>query len=209
MGDPKRIRKKYDTPSHMWDSARIGREHDLKAKYGLRNLRELWILASEIRKMRMNIRSVLSGKSSEKTGREIIARLSRYNIVKGDATPDDLLVVGVEALLERRLQTIVMRKGLARTPRQARQLVAHGLISINGKRVKSPGHLVLASEEMAIGYYKPINIQQPTKEAAPAPVLDNKPEAVPLPDKEEKAAEAEAAPAPADESAPEPEGVAS
>jgi hypothetical protein len=62
---------------------------------------------------------------------------------------------------------------------------------------------------MAIGYYKPINIQQPTKEAAPAPVLDNKPEAVPLPDKEEKAAEAEAAPAPADESAPEPEGVAS
>ena len=167
MGDPKKIRKKYETPSHMWDSARIGREHDLKSKYGLRNLRELWILASEIRKMRMNIRSVLSGKSSEKTGREIIARLSRYNIVKGDATPDDLLVINVEALLERRLQTIVMRKGLARTPGQARQLIAHGLISVNGKRMKSPGHLVTSSEEAAIGYYKPINIQQPAKEAAP------------------------------------------
>ncbi len=32
MGDPKKIRKKYETPSHMWDSARIGREHDLKVE---------------------------------------------------------------------------------------------------------------------------------------------------------------------------------
>lgn len=168
MGDPKRIRKKYNTPSHMWDSARIGKEHELKSKYGLRNLRELWILASEIRNMRKNIREVLSGKASEKTGREIIARLSRYNIINADATPDDLLVVGVEALLERRLQTIVLRKGLAKTPKQARQLIAHGLISINGKRVKSPGHLVLASEEAAIGYYKPVNINQPVQQA-PAP----------------------------------------
>jgi small subunit ribosomal protein S4 len=168
MGDPKRIRKKYSTPSQMWNSARIGREHDLKSKYGLRNLRELWILASEIRQMRKNIREVLSGKASEKTGREIIAKLSRYNIVQQDSTPDDLLVIGVEALLERRLQTIVLRKGLAKTAKQARQLIAHGIISINGKKVRSPGHLVLASEEQAIGYYKPFKINQPEQQAQPA-----------------------------------------
>ncbi|MGA3020903.1 MAG: 30S ribosomal protein S4 [Candidatus Micrarchaeales archaeon] len=168
MGDPKRIRKKYETPSKMWDSVRIEREHELKSRYGLKNLRELWLLASEIRRMRKNVREVLSGKASEKTGKEMIVRLSRYNIVKGDATLDDLLIVGVEALLERRLQTIVFRKGMARTIKQARQLVAHGLISIKGKRVKSPGYLVLASEDTAIEYYKPIVIQQPSVQAVPA-----------------------------------------
>ena len=59
----------------MWDSVRIQSEHDLKElKYGLRNLRELWILDSEMRRIRKNIRDVLSGKASEKTGRDIIAQ---------------------------------------------------------------------------------------------------------------------------------------
>lgn len=167
MGAPKRIRKKYETPSMMWDSARIQREHDLKEKYGLKNLRELWMLASEIRRIRKNVREVLAGRLSEDVGKNMVARLSRYNIVKSDATPDDLLVVGVESLLERRLQTIVFRRGLARSMKQARQLVAHGLISVSSRRAKSPGHLVLASEEGTIRYYKPITIEPIQVAAAP------------------------------------------
>jgi small subunit ribosomal protein S4 len=166
MGDPKRIRKKYETPSLMWDTVRIQTEHNLKELYGLKNLRELWILDSELRRIRKNVRDVLSGRGGEAMGREIIARLSRYGIVKGDAKLDDLLILNVEAFLERRLQTVVFRKGLAKTVKQARQLVAHGLISVNGKRMTSPGHLVLASEEDAISYYKPINLEQPS---APVP----------------------------------------
>jgi small subunit ribosomal protein S4 len=169
MGDPKKIRRKYETPSIMWDTVRIQSEHNLKELYGLKNLRELWILDSELRRIRKNVRDVLSGGSSEATGREIIARLSRYGIVKGDAKLDDLLILNVEAFLERRLQTVVFRKGLAKTIKQARQLVAHGLISINGKRMTSPGHLVLAMEENRIGYYKPINLEQAAA-SAPAPV---------------------------------------
>lgn len=172
MGDPKKIRKKYETPSQPWDSVRIQQEHELKEKYGLKTLRELWMPKSEIRRTRKNIREVLSGKSSERTGKEIIAKLNRYNVVKSDATLDDLLVIDVTALLERRLQTIVFRKGLAKTMKQARQLTAHGLISINGKRVASPGHLVLASEEAAIGYYKPFVLQQSSKESSPAVVAN-------------------------------------
>lgn len=162
----------------MWDSARIQREHALKEKYGLRNLRELWILDSELRRIKQNVRNVLSGRANEEVGKEIIARLSRYSVAKSDATPDDLLVVDVEALLERRLQTIVLRKGLARTMKQARQLVAHGLISIGGRRVTSPGHQVLASEELTIGYYKPIVIQMQVAQAvaaAPGPSAPGNP----------------------------------
>ncbi len=153
----------------MWDSARIEKEHGLRDKYGLKNLRELWILDSELRRIRQNVRNVLSGKASESVGKDIAARLSRYNVVKADATLDDLLVVDVEALLERRLQTIVFRKSLAKSLKQSRQLIAHGLISINGRRVTSPGHLVLGSEEGAISYYKPIKIEF-AKPAAPEAV---------------------------------------
>jgi small subunit ribosomal protein S4 len=168
MGDPKKIRKKYETPSLMWDSIRIQHEHELKERYGLKNLRELWLLDSELRRIRKNVRDVLSGRTDEGVGRAIIARLSRYNIVKGDAKLDDLLVLNVDSFLERRLQTMVLRKGLAKSMKQSRQLVSHGLIAVNGKRLTSPGHLVLASEEDALSYFKPIKLEQPVVAAAPA-----------------------------------------
>lgn len=41
-------------------------------------------------------------------------------------------------LLERRLDNVVYRAGLADTRPQARQMVSHGLIMINGKRAKTP-----------------------------------------------------------------------
>ena len=42
MGDPKRLRKKYETPSHPWEEERIKRETELMKKYGLKNKREIW-----------------------------------------------------------------------------------------------------------------------------------------------------------------------
>ncbi len=161
MGDPKRIRKKYARSKLMWNAARIERDHDLKEKFGLKNLRELWKATSEVSRIRRNAREVLSNRSSDKVGKEIISRLSRYSIVSKDAKIDDLLGITPEAILSRRLQSVVFRNGLARTPRQARQLIAHGFISINGRKVKSSSYLVRADEETRIGYYKPIDINPP------------------------------------------------
>lgn len=166
MGDPKRIRRKYETPSQMWDPERIKTEHDFRDRYGLNSLHELWVLESELRRIRKNAREVPAGRAKESVGKDIIARLSRYGIVRGDATLDDLLVINLDALLERRLQTLVFKKGLAKSEKQARQLITHGLIAINGRRSSSPGRLVLEREETGIGYYKPVNIN-----TQPAPVV--------------------------------------
>lgn len=46
------------------------------------------------------------------------------------------------ALLESRLDNVVYRLGLAHTRRQARQLVNHGHILVDGKRVDIPSYLV-------------------------------------------------------------------
>jgi small subunit ribosomal protein S4 len=45
-------------------------------------------------------------------------------------------------LLESRLDNVVYRAGLARTRRQARQLVSHGHFVVNGKRVNVPSYQV-------------------------------------------------------------------
>ena len=64
-----------------------------------------------------------------------------------------ILSLKVQAALERRLQTLVHRKGLARSPKQARQLITHGHIAIAGRRVTIPGYHVTRIEENAISYY--------------------------------------------------------
>ncbi|MCL5427866.1 MAG: 30S ribosomal protein S4 [Candidatus Marsarchaeota archaeon] len=159
MGAPKRRRRKYDRPSFMWSKQRIEEEHKLRDDYGLKNLSELWKAASEIRRIRRRMREVLSGRLDDGVGKDIIAKLAREGIVGENATFDDILVIKPESVLERRLQTVVYRKGMAKTLRQSRQLIAHGFIAINGRRVKSPGYIVRKTEEGIISYYKPIRIE--------------------------------------------------
>ena len=53
-------------------------------------------------------------------------------------------------LLERRLDNVVYRLGLANTRRQARQLVRHGHFTVNGQRVDIPSAMVHANDVIAV-----------------------------------------------------------
>src|SRR5690625_4547074 len=53
-------------------------------------------------------------------------------------------------LLESRLDNLVYRLGLARTRRQARQLVNHGHITVDGSRVDIPSYLVTPGQTIAV-----------------------------------------------------------
>jgi len=52
--------------------------------------------------------------------------------------------------LERRLDSVVLRMGLGISRRQARQLVRHGHISVNCRKVNIPSYQVAVGEEIAI-----------------------------------------------------------
>jgi small subunit ribosomal protein S4 len=52
--------------------------------------------------------------------------------------------------LERRLDSVVLRMGLGISRRQARQLVRHGHVNVNGRRVNIPSYQVAVGEEIAI-----------------------------------------------------------
>lgn len=53
-------------------------------------------------------------------------------------------------LLESRLDNLVYRLGLARTRRQARQLVSHGHILVDGKRVDIPSYIVEPGQTITV-----------------------------------------------------------
>lgn len=61
------------------------------------------------------------------------------------ATGDNLL-----ELLEARLDNVVYRSGFAKSRSQARQLVNHGHISVNGRRTTIPSATVKASDTVAV-----------------------------------------------------------
>ena len=54
------------------------------------------------------------------------------------------------SMLERRLDNVVFRLGLANTRREARQLVSHGHFTVNGQRVDIPSYLVKPGEVVAL-----------------------------------------------------------
>ena len=158
MGDPKFRRKTYSAPRHPWDKTRIDAENELVVKYGLKNKRELWKSQATLASFRTQARNLqakmrISDPNARVVFQKLINRLNRYKILGNEATLDDVLSLPIESVLDRRLQTIVHKRSLARTVKQARQLITHGHITLNGRRVNIPGVLVEGSNEESVQYF--------------------------------------------------------
>lgn len=156
MGDPKKPRKKWESPGHPWIKTRLEQELELMNRYGLRNKRELWVAQTLLRRIRHRARQLLAIPIEErKKALEVLARrlYSMGIIDKLDVDVNDILALTVDAILDRRLQTLVWKKGLAKSIHHARQLIVHGHIAIKNRRVTSPGYLVSREEENYIGYH--------------------------------------------------------
>jgi len=178
VGDPKKQHKKYLRPSHPWEEDRIEAENKLLRKYGLRRKEEVWKTETLLRSFRRNARRLLaaSGSQAELETKQMLERLKRLGLILSGATLDDVLGLTVENILERRLQTIVSKKGLAKTPLQARQLVLHGHIMISRKRVTVPSYLVPVIEEGEISLAPGSNFAQPKPEVPPPAVEAEEPQ---------------------------------
>ena len=163
MGDPKKKRKKYDTPRKKWDKQLLETERKLVEFYGLKNKKDLRKHETWLRRKRQIARSLLALTLDKRKKREeeLINGLAKIGLVKGGASLDEVLSLKIEELLERRLQTVVMRKGLANTSNQARQFITHGHIAIGGKKVDSPSYLVSIEKVSGINWYnKKIQIDE-------------------------------------------------
>ena len=77
----------------------------------------------------------------EKPFRNYFVKAQRMNGMTGD----NLMI-----LLESRLDNVVFRMGFARTRREARQIVDHKHVLVNGKQVNIPSYLVKAGDTVEI-----------------------------------------------------------
>ena len=169
MGGPRKLHKKFEKPRHPWDSANLERESAIRKKYGLKTKREIWRSETVLRRFRRQARSLqpLKGPAAEKQKAELIRRLMSLNLVKEGASLDDVLSVSLDDVLNRRLDAIVYMKGLASTPKQARQFIKHGHIVIKNKAVTVPSYMVLAEEEGFIGHRKGSTVHEIVVARAP------------------------------------------
>lgn len=154
MGDPKKKHKRYTTPKRPYDHDTLREELRLLGAYGLRNKRELWRHRTMLSRIRRMAREKLSMDPVEraKGEREMIRKLSSLGLVDARAALEDILILRIEGLMERRLQTVVYRRGMAKSLFQARQLITHGHISIGGRKVRAPSYLVTLENEAQLDY---------------------------------------------------------
>jgi len=159
MGDPKFSRKKFEKPSHPWQEERIKEENDYIRHYALKNKKEFWKARSILKNIRAQARNLQARlRYGEKQAREemddLLEKLTHKGYLKGqDHTLNDVLNLSVENILNRRLQTLVYHKGLAHSPKQARQFIIHGHIAVKGRRVTVPSYIIDKEEEPTIEYY--------------------------------------------------------
>lgn len=155
----KRKHKLYSKPKRPFDKSRIDEEAKIKKNFGLKNKKEIWKAEARIKSIREKAKNLIS--SDKKEQESLFKRLKKIGL--GVNSIADVLSLDREDYLGRRLQTIVLKKGFAITPKSARQLIVHKKVLVNGKAVNSPSYIVPIDLEDKISLKEKKEIKHETK----------------------------------------------
>ena len=203
MGDPRKLRKKYQKPSHPWQKERIEEEKNILKEYGLKNKKEAWKMSSILRNFKTQAKRLITTKSihAEKEKRQLMDKLSSYGLLKKAGDVGDILDISLRNILDRRLQTFVFKKQLSRSVDQARQFIVHGHILVGDKKITAPSYLVAVKEEALINFSQSSKIFDPEhperveiKEEKPKKKKAEKKESKPAKEKKPKLSKAQLGP---------------
>lgn len=155
MGDPKKFRKKYSTPSHPWQRDRILNEDRLKQDYGLKNKLEVWKANSLVKDLRDKARAYVVSLDDDASikSKLFVQRIYDLGLINSiDKGVDDILTLKVENVLERRLESMMYKKKMVLSLKQARKFIAYKHVLVEGKVITAPGYLVPRSQEDKISF---------------------------------------------------------
>ncbi len=152
MGDPRRSKKLYSRPFRPYDKDRISGEKVLLNKYGLRRKNEIYKSEAFLRDLKRKARESIAAKD-ENAENKILNKAVNLGILNPDkASIDALLSLDTSALLERRLESLLVKLKMANTPFQARQFIVHGHVLVDGVKVTSPKYMVDIKSESLISF---------------------------------------------------------
>ncbi|MAE43149.1 30S ribosomal protein S4 [Candidatus Woesearchaeota archaeon] len=154
MGRPKRQRKKFSKPTHPWQKERILAEKELLKDYGLRRKYEIWKMSSILKNFTNQAKNLITIKTqqSDKERDQLLTKLSSLKLIESNAKIEDVLSLTLKDVMERRLQTLVYKKNLAKSLTQARQFIVHEHVAIGDKTITAPSYLVHLNEENNIQF---------------------------------------------------------
>ncbi|MBI2175955.1 30S ribosomal protein S4 [Candidatus Woesearchaeota archaeon] len=154
MGDTRRFDKSFARPFKPWDDTRIDEEKKLLKDYGLKNKREIWKAESLLRRFKAQAKKLIAtrGKQAELEKQQLLTRLKSLGLTTETADLDTVLGLTIKNVLDRRLQTVVHNRKLARSIGQARQFIVHEHINVSGKKIGVPSYLVRKEEEEAVTF---------------------------------------------------------
>jgi small subunit ribosomal protein S4 len=142
----KRKHKTYSRPKRPFDKVRIEEEAVIIEEFGLKNKREIWKAEAKIKSIREKAKKLISSKPEEQQA--LFNKLNEIGLKVNSIS--SVLSLDKQDYMRRRLQTIVVAKKLASTPKQARQLITHKKILVDGEAVDSPSYIVPINLESKI-----------------------------------------------------------
>ena len=134
----KRKHKTYSKPKRPFDKQRLEEEAEIKKEFGLKNKREIWKANAKINAFRRRAKEMITANPEEQ--KKLLDRLKKIGITVDSLA--DVLSLEVRDYLKRRLQTILVAKKLATTPKLARQLITHKKVFVGTGIVNSPSYVV-------------------------------------------------------------------
>lgn len=167
MAGIRRQKKIYSRPRKPFDSERISEENIVIKKYGLKNKKEIWKAEAQVSRLRNIAKTMIKASAEEKS--TFIKRLVDKGFLKSGSEIDDVLDMKKEDYLDRRLQTVVQKKGYGRSSKHSRQMVTHRFISVNGRIINVPSYIVDLKEE------KLITVKAMKPKAAAKSIMEAKP----------------------------------
>lgn len=163
----RKLRKKFKKPKVSWEINSIKENKAIASEFGLRRKREILHTQQILRNYRQRAR-LLIAKKDEVEEKILIQKLAKLGILNDkNRELDDILALTIADVLNRRLQTIIGKNPLATSVLHARQLITHGHVRIDKRRITFPSYLVTLEEEAVIKVELPSVKPKPIKSAVP------------------------------------------
>ncbi len=158
------IRKKnrFSWPRKLYDKNRIKEENKLVEIYGLKNKREIWKAEAKVKYYRNRAKLLITSEKEEQEN--FFAKLSSLGL--NVQSISEVLALNKEDILKRRLSTIVWKKNLAKTAKQARQMITHKKVLVDDNAVDVPSYLVPVVYENKISLKNSNKIKKTNEEKA-------------------------------------------